>query len=260
MNHRSPAANPRRGILVVVLAGLSVLAFVVLFALDRAPRTGPRIAPGQLGDGSWVLTSSGILEERLAEFSGSRLRLRVATRPLRGEPLKFPTSEVSRFLGARTRDQVSLKPGARLSFDLDWNHQANGSGLTAGLALSPVAITEGNPYALPQSAWVEFIGVPPGKKARRVIGVRENDIHRHLDSEGWPDANREGRAIAVQRIEVRVEAEGRFRVFENGEEAYVSPPGTLKFDTAYVYLQVSSRANYPPREVFFDNIVFTPGS
>ena len=256
----SPAANPRRGILIIALACASVLAFIVLFIIDRSPKTGPQPSPGQLGDGSWVVTSSGIFEERLAEFTGSRLRLRVATRPLRGEPVKFPNNEMSRFLGARTREKVSLKPGARLSVDLDWNKQANGSQLTAGLVLSPVAITDGNPFGLPQCAWIEFIGVPPGKNARRVIGVREDDHHRHLDAEGWPDTNREGRPIAVQRIEIRVEKDGQFRVFENGEEAYVSPPGTLKFDTAYLYLQVSSRPNYPPREVFFDNIVFTPGT
>lgn len=260
MNPGSPAASPRRGILIIVLACASVLAFAVLFIIERSPRSGLRPSPGQLGDGSWVVTSSGIFEERFAEFTGSRLRLRVATRPLRGEPLKFPDNQAERFLGARTREPVSLKPGSRLSVDLDWNNQANGSQLTAGLVLSPAAITDGNPYALSQCAWVEFIGVPPGKKARRVIGVREADHHRHLDSEGWPDTNREGRPIAVQRIEIRVEKDGLFRVFENGVEAYVSPPGTLKFDKAYLYLQVSSRANYPPREVFFDNIVFTPGT
>ena len=44
------------------------------------------------------------------------------------------------------------------------------------------------------------------------------------------------------------------RVFQNGEQIYELPEYDLSFDTAYIYLQMSSGTNNPSREVYFDNI------
>ena len=244
----SPTAAPRRWGIFILVAGLAAFAALIAqIALIRRPDTGP---PANLrpptGDTRWEPTSDGDFEEQAADFSGTRLRLRAATRRTRTDTVKF--------LGVRLREPVRLTAGARIAFDLDWNRQSNGSGLTAGLVVSPHK-TSGNPFVLPETLAIEYIGVPPGKNARRVIGVREHSRHRHLDTEGWPDHNRDGRPIGVLRLEIRVGTDGAFTVFENGEEAYVAPPGTLAIlGEAHVYLQMSSRSNYPPREVFFDHI------
>jgi hypothetical protein len=259
MNFESPAGPRRRGIFILGLASASVLALVILLAIYRRADSAPPPPPrATTGDDAWETTSEGEFEERSAHFTGSRLKLRASTRHKPGDSVKFPRADPSRFVGVRRREEVRLTPGTRISVDLDWNNQGNGSGLSAGIVLSPL-VTKGNPYIQPACLWVEYIGVPPGKNARRVIGVREASNHRHLDSEGWPDQNREGRPIGLQKLEIRIGEGGSFRIFENGVEAYASGPKALAFDRAYVYLQMSSRSNYPPREVFFDNLVVDAG-
>jgi hypothetical protein len=252
MTFGSPTAARRRwGIFILAAFAAAFTALVVLMARFRRADSGVAPArPAPISDSRWEPTSEGDFEEMAADFAGTRLRLHAATRRTRTDTVKF--------LGVRLRDPVRLTAGARIAVDLDWNGQANGSGLTAGLVLSPVK-TSGNPFLLPETLAVEYIGVPPGKNARRVIGRRQGSHHRHLDSEGWPDRNLEGRPIGVLRLEIRMGTDGVFRVFENGVEAYVSEPNTLGFDEAYVYLQMSSRANYPPREVFFDRIEVVNG-
>jgi len=247
MNFGSPTAAPRRwGIFIVVAGAAALAALVTQVVLFRRADSGATATPRTpKGDLPWEPTSDGDFEEQAADFNGSRLRLRAATRRTRTDTVKF--------LGMRLRDPVRLTAGARISVDLDWNRQANGSGLTAGLVVSPHK-TAGNPFLLAETLAIEFIGVPPGKNARRVISRRERSQHRHLDTEGWPDSNRDGRPIGVQRLEIRIGTDGAFRIFENGVEAYVSESKALGYDQAYVYLQMSSRPNYPPREVYFDHI------
>ena len=250
-----PRAGAFRPALLVLLllaaAFLALVAFIVWTRRDDFPGTpapGSRSTP--LHEAGWELTAGGDFEERIADLTGSRLRLRAATRRTRSDTVKF--------MGVRHREEVALKPGTRIKVDFDWNRQTNGSGLAAGLLLAP-AVTSTNPYELPDYVWIEYIGVPPGRNARRVIGVRAASNHRHLDMEGWPEKNKEGRAIEVLRLEVEIGADRSFRLLENGQEAYASPPGTLPFDKAFVYLQLSSRSNYPPREVFFENFAALPG-
>ena len=74
-----------------------------------------------------------------------------------------------------------------------------------------------------------------------------------LHTEGWPDLQRTGRKIGRQRLRLVLE-EGAIRVFENEELLYDSQKKVLQFSSAYLYLQMSSHSNYPPREVFFDDI------
>lgn len=248
MNIEPPTAGPRRwGTFIWASGSVVFLVGVALVAtLRRAEsRAVPPARPAS-GDGAWELTSEGDFEEKAADFTGSRLRLRAATRGTRNDTVKF--------FGMRRRAEIRLGEGARVSVDLDWNHQANGSGLTAGLVLAP-APTSANPLETPAALWVEYVGVPPGKNARLVIGTRESNSPLYLHTEGWPDTDRAGRPIGLQRIEVVIGKDGAFRVLENGRVVFASEPGALSFDQAYLYLQMSSRSNYPPREVFFDNVV-----
>ena len=174
-----------------------------------------------------------------------RGRLRAATRGTRSDTVKF--------LGLRRSQEIRVGEGTRISADLDWNYQPNASGLSAGLVLASAA-TSGNPLDAPVSLRVEYIGVPPGRKARMVVAVRESGNDRFLHTEGWPDSGREGRTIGLQRIGVVFGKGGSFKVLENGVEVYASAPNAISFDRAYLYFQMSSRSNYPPREVFFDNV------
>ena len=64
----------------------------------------------------------------------------------------------------------------------------------------------------------------------------------------------QGPVLSVSRSPLAIEEDGAFDVRENGKSMYVSGEHKITFDFAYLYLQISSHSNYPPREVFFDNI------
>jgi len=243
-----PTAGRRRwAVFLLVPASAAFVAAVTLVALwNRTGRSTAPAPPAPPGLAGWETTSEGDFEERNIDTSGSRLRMRLATRGTDPGTVKF--------LGLRRREEILLKEGTRIAVDLDWNYPANGSGLSAGIALAP-ASTAGNPLQLPDCLWVEYIGVPPGKNARLVVGKREKGNHRLLTTEGWPDTNRAGREIGLQKLQVEIGKDRTFRILENGREVFASGAQALPFDRAYLYLQVSSRSNYAPREIYFDNIV-----
>ncbi|HTF57761.1 MAG TPA: hypothetical protein VK661_11055 [Planctomycetota bacterium] len=246
-----PAPARRRALLIVLPAAAAFVALVALAASRSRSNPGDSSrASARAGSWDWEVTSEGDFEERAVDSRGSRWRIHAATRGTRPDTVKF--------LGVRRLGEIRLGEGTRISADLDWNSQSNGSGLSAGIVLAPAA-TSGNPLATPASLRVEFIGVPPGKKARMVVAVRESGNERYLYTEGWPDTNREGRPIGVQRLTLVFEKGGSFKVLENGGEVYASGPNALSFDRAHLYLQMSTRSNYPPREVFFDNVSVAGG-
>jgi hypothetical protein len=251
----SPTAPRRRwAILILVPAAAAFVALVALIASSNRSTPGlpsPRIlrAP-TLGEGAWEVTSDGDFEEQTADIVDARLRLRLATRRTR--------ADTSKFLGVRRQEEVRLSEGTSISVDLDWNSQANGSGLTAGLVLATASTTK-NPLESPACLQIEYVGVPPGKNVRMVVAVREDGRHRHLFSEGWPDKNKEGRRIGLQRLQVLVGKDRSFKLLENGQELFASAPNALAFDKAWLYLQISSRSNYPPRDVFYANVAVEPG-
>jgi hypothetical protein len=235
-----------RAILIVAPVSAALVALVALVALtnrhDSEASSRKQVPPGP---SDWEVTSEGDFEDRAVDSRGSRWRLHASTRGTRSDTVKF--------LGLRRRDEIRLGEGTRVSADVDWNGQSNGSGLSAGIVLAPAA-TSGNPLATPASLRIEYIGVPPGKKARMVVAARDSGNERYLHTEGWPETGREGRAIGLQRITIEFGKGGAFRVLENGIEVYASGPNAVSFDRAYLYLQMSTRSNYPAREVYFDNV------
>ena len=72
---------------------------------------------------------------------------------------------------------------------------------------------------------------------------------------------REGRKIGIQKVAIAVR-NGAIEVWENGRCLYDSNRKVVEFDSAYLYLQMSSHSNYPPREVYFftGSIFFTYSS
>jgi hypothetical protein len=176
-----------------------------------------------------------------------RLRLLADTRGTRPDSLKF--------LGVRSTCPLIIGPGTRLSVRLDWNDQANGSYLSAGIILSPHP-TLGNPLEMRDWLAVGYVGVPPGREAHMLIRARHDGRERTLYTGGWPEPNRSGVRISLQRIVIAFSEDG-FRVWENGTRVYEGRSAALRSAAAYLYLQLSSHSNYPARAVYFDQIRLT---
>ncbi|MEN6346027.1 MAG: hypothetical protein ABFE16_12075 [Armatimonadia bacterium] len=219
---------------VVLLLAAGDSAADILFR-DRF--SGPR-----LGD-QWVKTKAGDFAEETVEVDGGRLRLAASTLGTDDRTVKYH--------GVRTREAIAaLERRMRLEVDLDWGSQANGCYMTCGLYLCPTAAQ--NPRDEPDWLRVEYVGVPPGLKARCQVTICTAGQPRDLYTEGWPE-KREGRTIGRQRL--RIELCGQtLRLEENGILLCGASEVKLRFTRAYVYLQQSSHSNYPLREVFFDNL------
>jgi len=161
-----------------------------------------------------------------------------------------------KFIGARNTRLIDLSKATRISVELDWNKQINGSYLSAALILSPHK-TKQNPLKTSDWLKIEYVGVPPGQNARMIISFMAKGRVRTLYTEGWPDTNRTGRKIALQKITVVLLDRSLFQVWENAQLIYDSKLDKLPFREAYLYLQLSSHSNYSARSVYFDNIRVT---
>jgi hypothetical protein len=272
--------NPDRWWLVLVVMVLVMAAVVVARLFVRSPQppqpatpppttseaTPPQIVPaapqpklfvenfseGRLDLERWAIISDGDFHERTidvvdrgeAPAHDYRLRLRADTLGTRDETVKF--------LGVRTVKALPVGEGARITCDLDWNNQANGCYLSAAFVLSPEK-TDGNPLTNHNWVKVEYIGVPPGENARVEIKVCRDDQVKTLEAEGWPEKNRTGRRIGLQKLELMIRNR-TLQVSENGAQIYRSTEPVLPFDEAYLYCQMSSHSNYPARQVYFSNI------
>lgn len=199
---------------------------------------------GKLDTKRWTVTAEADFQEKIVDVVAQRLRMRADTIGTNDETVKY--------LGVRSVPLFTIGRNARISADVDWNAQANGSYLTAGIVLSPHK-TAGNP--LKTSGWfkVEYNGVPPGQNGRMLIATMTPTGERWLFTEGWPDTNRTGRQLAVQSVTISVKNRS-VQVMENGTLLYDSRGPVLTFDNAYVYLQMSSHSNYRARELYFDNV------
>jgi len=229
-------------------------------AARGAPRQGQaaEVAPATVGafsdtfDGpvldeqAWRVTRENDFQESVIDVVNGRLRMRAATIGTDDRTVKFH--------GVRTRTSVvDFGKQPAVSFQLDWNNQANGCYLTAGVCLCSVA-TDTNPRNEADWLKIEYIGVPPGKNGRCLIASKTNGRLRHLFTEGWPKEQRTGREIGVLNLELRLGPDRKLVVIENGKTLFETEDCGLAFEAAYVYLQMSSHSNYPPRELFFDEV------
>ena len=89
------------------------------------------------------------------------------------------------------------------------------------------------------------------------VRAQDSDPKGTLYTEGWPDKQRTGRKVGRQAVTIRWQ-EGRLTVVENGAVLWQTEWPGFAFPAAYLYLQMSSHSNYPPREVFFDDLSFRP--
>jgi len=245
-------------VLAGIVCALGVGAGGTLFVLSRpqaeARPAVPRVAARpdgfrdafdrpELDSAAWISVADGDFQERVVDVQSGRLRLRCATVGTNDRTVKY--------LGVRSVAAVPLRDGRKVSAELDWNNQANGSYLSSALVLAPAA-TEGNPLLTSDWIKIEYVGVPPGKNGRLVVGRRAKGRELPLFTEGWPESNRNGRPIARQKIELILRGDG-VDVLENGIKVFSSHE-KLPFEAAHLYLLMSSHSNYPPRELYWDNV------
>jgi hypothetical protein len=233
--------------------GAALLFAVALSRFAAADSHGwsEDFTPGRLDTSRWERTLAGDLRNWsvdvvAAEGSAprSRLRLRADTRGTRDDTIKY--------LGVRTRQPIELRGDTRISVRLDWGDQANGSYLSAAVVLSPHP-TLGNPLETSDWLRVAYVGVPPGRSARMLVGYATHGRERTVYTDGWPDVNPGGRRIGVQDLAVRV-WNRTFEVREGERVVWTSQPDEIKLDPAYLYLQMSSHSNYPARSIYFERI------
>lgn len=199
----------------------------------------------ELNESAWKTTRQNDFQESTIDLVDGRLRLRAATVDTDDKTVKFH--------GVRTvAPVVDLSRPVEVCFDLDWNDQANGCYLTAAVYLCPDPDDE-NPRDRRNWLKVEYIGVPPGKNGRCLVANSVNGRLRHLFTEGWPKEQRKGRRIGLQSVRLQLDST-TLKVFENGELLHEHEDHGLGSGKAHLYLQMSSHSNYPPREVFFDNV------
>jgi len=199
--------------------------------------------------GKWIPTRDGDFREAVADIVGGRLRFRVGTIGTDDKTVKH--------LGLRSAQAVvDLARPVELGAEIDWNNQANGCYLYASLFVCPTA-TDKTPAAEKDWLRFEYAGVPPGKNARASLYRHRAGNLGELCTEGWPTKQKAGRPIANQKVVIRLDRENA-EVIENGSAWWGPAPHGLSLDRAYLYLEVRSHSNYPPRELFFDNIVLRP--
>ncbi len=228
----------------------SLLAWLVLAraVLAGSPLIHETFDDKALDEKLWRVTRKHDFQDWKVEVADGRLRLMAATIGTRPETVKW--------LGIATREPlVDLTRPVEIEFELDWNRQRNGCYLTAGLYLCPVETDA--PKEEPDWLKVEYIGVPPGKNGRCEVASRVRGRLRLLYTEGWPLEQRTGRPLGRMRVKLTI-SNGRLALRENGKLLFELPKLELGFQKARLYLQMSSHSNYPPRTVFFDNVVVRP--
>jgi len=208
---------------------------------------------GPLDRTRWLATEGNDLHDRaleIVEVSSPRgprhaLRLMADTRGTDDRTVKS--------VGVVHREPIDLSGTVEIEFVLDWNRQANGSYLSAGLYLAP-GLTDVSPET--GSSWlkVEYVGVPPGRNGRCQLAMNHSNRLELLSTEGWPESQKTGRALGRQRVKL-ILRRGSVEAFENGRRFYASGRPMLPFDRGYLYLQLSSHSNYGPREVRFSDVV-----
>jgi hypothetical protein len=231
-------------------AALLALALVRLAAADSHGWIED-FSLGRLDPSRWERTVEGAFRNwsvDVVEAGGSapryRLRLRADTRGTRDDTIKY--------LGVRSLQPIQLRDDTRISVRLDWGDQANGSYLSAAVVLSSHP-TLGNPLETPDWLKVVYVGVPPGRNARMLVGFTTHGRERTVYTDGWPDINPGGRRIGVQELALRVRNRA-FEVWEGERRIWASQPNEIRFDAAYLYLQMSSHSNYPARSIYFERI------
>ena len=237
------------------------VTFLVLFSSCQSSTDDNRILyddfeGGELVSAQWQVTSSGDFSDIAVDVTDTdesenidfQLRMRAGT---------LNTTSQMKYLGIRSAEMIDISNDIVITFDLDWNNQANGCYLGAGLYLCP--FDSDNPKV--EDDWIkfEYVGVPPGKNVRINIWKSVNGSPQEIftdwgprDAQGKPLGLPLGQSSHTIRIELDPDA---LAVWQDDTEIIPPTKHNLQFTEAYLYLQMSSGTNYPPREVYFDNVL-----
>ena len=216
---------------------------------------------GSLDKSRWEITMDGDFAESVVDVfdidpgQGTDYRLRIGGNTI-------GTSNPLKFLGVRSKNTIDITGGTSISFDLDWNNQANGCYLTASLYLCPTESI--NPKSEDDWLKFEYVGVPPGRNVRINIWEKVGGAVHPLYTDWGPRDDQDrpiGKPLGFNKHRIGMFLnEGSLRVVQDEEEIYPLSKHDLSFTTGYVYLQMSSGTNYPSREVYFDNITVQSAS
>lgn len=196
----------------------------------------------------WAAWRQGTPAAAEAAFTATGLRLSLATlgsRPgqVHGVGAVSSALEVGAGLSVRAR--------------LDWQAPANACYRAGGLCVVPAALVDAGDLTLDAArpaAWLEVVGVPPGRTARRFAAVRTGPHPSPVFTDGWP-IDRAGRALERVTLEVVVRP-GGVSFAADGEEL-----GHAALDLGprvRVLLYQTSHANYPARPVVFEEVAVGP--
>lgn len=233
-----------RKILVLIL-GLGALGGGALLLGRREPGTPPPAPkPREPEAPKWVEISDGDFEERRVDASESRVALRLATRGTKPDTVKI--------LGVRRDPPIRLGRETRIRADLTWTKEENASYLAAAIVIAPEQ-TSVNALRMPDWIKVEYVGVPPRRNGRLVAAARQGGRDLMPFTEGWPAENRGGRALSTQKVELVLRKDA-VEVWENGSRVYETKDIRIPWPEVRLYLQVSSQANFPSREILFENV------
>jgi len=210
---------------------------------------------GTLSESLWEMTGCGDVKTALVDLfkpgvaanDDSRLRLLLDTIGTADDTVKYR--------GIRSRNRIHFNDHTVISFELDWNEQANGCYLSVAVYLCPT-VTKAT--AGEERDWLklEYVGVPPGKNVRFQVVRKTKGMPRFLYDEGWPHKQRFGRKIGKVQVELNIDLSS-LQITENGTQLGSIENHGLNFDGGYLYLEMSSHSNYPARTIYFDNIVVT---
>lgn len=192
----------------------------------------------------WEPTAHNDFESHIADVVGGRLRLACSTIGTDDTTVKYH--------GIRSVEpMVPITDGAVVEFLFDWNDQANGCYMHAGVYIAPEA--SDNPADVDDRLEFVYIGVPPGQMARAWVTLRQGGLQpRILLDEGWP-RDRTGRRIGVHSVSLLIERD-RLTLQEDGEALLTAGDLDLDWGWSHLYLQQSSHSNYPLRTVYFDDV------
>jgi hypothetical protein len=225
---------------------LTLCALTCLTGQPAPPAFEDAFPGDRLDEAKWVHTVRNDFEQEIVDVVDGRLRMAASSIGTDDTTVKFH--------GVRTKDRViDLTDAVRVSFDLDWNDQANGCYMTAGAFLCPTVAED--PSDEPSWLQVMYIGVPPGQNTRCLISAKVAGHETMLLTEKWPE-ERTGRKIGLQKLEIALDRDTVF-VSENEKTILETHDLRLDFDKAYLYLQHSTHSNYRLRTVFFDNVTVT---
>ncbi len=205
----------------------------------------------KISDGDFKSSDITVIKSDLSKNNKDyKLRFRVNT---------LDTNDEVKYLGIRSNKPIKFDGSKTnsISFDFDWNNQANGSYLSFYVYICPEETI--NPKKSTDWIALEYAGVPPGKNLRTSIWQKQDNILNTLFMD-WGERNQDNKPIGrpigntIHKIIFIFDADS-IKLLEDGKELFTADTVEINHNNPYfLYFQLASGTNYPDREIFIDNI------